>query len=188
MEGDQQERETTHAGQAPLGLVAQRPPNPHLPPSQHGLRSQSALMVTPCGEFALLVIRRSHSSTNPLVLRGPKNRLESGCLFLVKLAPGVGALHNLPVEVSRFIGRARELGELRQIVGGTRLLTLTRIGGARKTREGVCWSPRIRSSRIACCPRPSPRCWISVSGQGSRWGRRSPAICAIPGAPHARRL
>jgi non-specific serine/threonine protein kinase len=46
----------------------------------------------------------------------------------------VGALHNLPVDLSSFIGRAHELEELRKILGSSRLLTLTGIGGAGKTR------------------------------------------------------
>ena len=46
----------------------------------------------------------------------------------------MGALHNLPVDLSSFIGRAHELEELRKILGNTRLLTLTGIGGAGKTR------------------------------------------------------
>src|SRR5438132_13927790 len=44
------------------------------------------------------------------------------------------ALHNLPVELSSFVGRTRELGELERILRTTRLLTLTGIGGAGKTR------------------------------------------------------
>jgi predicted ATPase/DNA-binding CsgD family transcriptional regulator len=46
----------------------------------------------------------------------------------------LGALHNLPVELSSFVGRARELEELQKMLGSTRLLTLTGIGGAGKTR------------------------------------------------------
>ena len=42
--------------------------------------------------------------------------------------------HNLPVALTSFVGRARELDELRTLLTGTRLLTLTGIGGAGKTR------------------------------------------------------
>ena len=40
----------------------------------------------------------------------------------------------LPTDASSFVGRGRELGELRALLGHTRLLTLTGTGGAGKTR------------------------------------------------------
>jgi predicted ATPase len=40
----------------------------------------------------------------------------------------------LPADVSSFIGRGRELGELEALLGGTRLLTLAGTGGVGKTR------------------------------------------------------
>ena len=44
-------------------------------------------------------------------------------------------LHNLPAQVSSFIGRDGELAEVRALVGGGwRLVTLTGTGGAGKTR------------------------------------------------------
>ena len=43
-------------------------------------------------------------------------------------------LHNLPAQVSSFIGRDVELAEVRALVGGSRLVTLTGAGGAGKTR------------------------------------------------------
>jgi predicted ATPase/DNA-binding CsgD family transcriptional regulator len=43
-------------------------------------------------------------------------------------------LHNLPVQVSSFIGRDAELAEVRRLVSGARLVTLTGAGGAGKTR------------------------------------------------------
>ena len=45
--------------------------------------------------------------------------------------------HNLPGQVSSFIGRDTELAELRRLVGGSRLVTLTGAGGAGKTRLGL---------------------------------------------------
>jgi hypothetical protein len=38
-------------------------------------------------------------------------------------------LSNLPAQVSSFIGRERELAEVRALVGGWRLVTLTGTGG-----------------------------------------------------------
>ena len=42
--------------------------------------------------------------------------------------------HNLPHALSRFVGRASELDELRRLLATTQLLTLTGVGGAGKTR------------------------------------------------------
>jgi non-specific serine/threonine protein kinase len=41
---------------------------------------------------------------------------------------------NLPAPVSSFVGRERELAEIRRLLGATRLLTLTGAGGVGKTR------------------------------------------------------
>jgi predicted ATPase/DNA-binding CsgD family transcriptional regulator len=42
--------------------------------------------------------------------------------------------HNLPIRLSSFIGREKELAELRRLLEGNRLLTLTGAGGCGKTR------------------------------------------------------
>jgi non-specific serine/threonine protein kinase len=42
--------------------------------------------------------------------------------------------NNLPAQLTSFIGRAQELAEVRQLLGTTRLLTLTGSGGCGKTR------------------------------------------------------
>jgi len=42
--------------------------------------------------------------------------------------------HNLPAQVTRFIGREREMGEVKVLLATTRLLTLTGSGGCGKTR------------------------------------------------------
>ncbi len=46
-------------------------------------------------------------------------------------------LHNLPVELSAFIGRDQELAEVRALVEANRLVTLTGAGGCGKTRLGL---------------------------------------------------
>ncbi len=46
-------------------------------------------------------------------------------------------LNNLPAQVSSFIGRDAELSEVRRLVTGSRLVTLTGSGGAGKTRLGL---------------------------------------------------
>lgn len=42
--------------------------------------------------------------------------------------------HNLPIQVTSFIGREKELEKVRELLGRTRLLTLTGVGGTGKTR------------------------------------------------------
>ncbi len=45
--------------------------------------------------------------------------------------------HNLPAQLTSFVGRERELAELQQKLGATRLLTLTGVGGCDKTRLAI---------------------------------------------------
>ena len=47
------------------------------------------------------------------------------------------ASHNLPARLTSFVGRQTEMHELRQLVAGNRLVTLTGAGGAGKTRLAV---------------------------------------------------
>jgi predicted ATPase/DNA-binding NarL/FixJ family response regulator len=52
---------------------------------------------------------------------------------------------NLPLQLTSFIGREREVEEVRRLLGGTRLLTLTGAGGCGKTRLALCVAAAIRS-------------------------------------------
>ena len=68
-------------------------------------------------------------------------------------APGGGVvddprlLNSLPMQLSRFIGREAEVAEVRAMVSGSRLVTLTGAGVAGKTR----WrTPKTRLD--SCCP------------------------------------
>ena len=47
------------------------------------------------------------------------------------------ALHNLPMQLTSFVGREHELEEARQLLSDTRLLTLTGPGGTGKTRLAI---------------------------------------------------
>jgi non-specific serine/threonine protein kinase len=47
---------------------------------------------------------------------------------------GERRLHNLPAQLTSFVGRHREIEEVRQLLSTTRLLTLTGAGGCGKTR------------------------------------------------------
>ncbi|MCE7003614.1 hypothetical protein LWC34_12365 [Kibdelosporangium philippinense] len=42
--------------------------------------------------------------------------------------------HNLPADVTSFVGRGREISQAKQLLATNRLLTLTGIGGVGKTR------------------------------------------------------
>jgi len=53
------------------------------------------------------------------------------------MAGNPGLLTNLPAQASSFIGREVALAEVRRLVGGSRLVTLTGAGGAGKTRLGL---------------------------------------------------
>ncbi|HEY6396954.1 MAG TPA: BTAD domain-containing putative transcriptional regulator, partial [Solirubrobacteraceae bacterium] len=56
--------------------------------------------------------------------------------------------HNLPVELTSFVGRERELEEVCSLLGGTRLLTLTGTGGSGKTRLAL----RVARERLGDYP------------------------------------
>jgi predicted ATPase/class 3 adenylate cyclase len=45
--------------------------------------------------------------------------------------------HNLPSRASNFVGRERELADLRNLLNGTRMVTLTGAGGSGKTRLAI---------------------------------------------------
>ena len=47
---------------------------------------------------------------------------------------------NLPSELSSFIGRRRELREVKRLLGESRLVTLTGPGGTGKTRLACGWA------------------------------------------------
>ena len=50
------------------------------------------------------------------------------------VAPFPKILHNLPIQLTTFVGREREIAEVKDLLGTTRLLTLTGSGGCGKTR------------------------------------------------------
>src|SRR5215213_7053150 len=59
--------------------------------------------------------------------------------------------HNLPLELSSFVGREKELAEVERLLEETRLLTLTGSGGA--ARQGWLWRRRPswwKGTRTAC--------------------------------------
>jgi len=81
---------------------------------------------------------------------------------------------NLPVQVSSFIGRDRELSEVRALVASSRLVTLTGTGGCGKTRLSL----QVAAELLG---RPSDGVWLvelaAVTGQDDV----APAICEALG-------
>jgi len=59
-----------------------------------------------------------------------------------RVAPAVGP-SNLPVQLTSFVGRERELGAVRRVQAGTRLLTLTGAGGCGKTRLALALADEL---------------------------------------------
>jgi predicted ATPase/DNA-binding NarL/FixJ family response regulator/DNA-binding transcriptional regulator YiaG len=73
---------------------------------------------------------------------------------------------NLPIPISSFIGRRRELGELRVLLAGARLVTLTGPGGCGKTRLALelareALGDRGRAVRTQSSV-PSPQSWEGI--------------------------
>jgi len=62
---------------------------------------------------------------------GPVNELHDRP---AQRSPGAGACSNLPEPLTSFIGRERELVEIKRLLPGKRLLTLVGVGGIGKTR------------------------------------------------------
>ena len=50
------------------------------------------------------------------------------------MAPGARVTGNLSAELTSFVGRRGELAEVRRLLAGSRLVTLTGVGGVGKTR------------------------------------------------------
>jgi non-specific serine/threonine protein kinase len=81
-------------------------------------------------------------------------------------------LTNLPIPVSSFVGRGRELAEIKQIISNARLVTLTGVGGSGKTRlairvatelldsfhHGVWWVDFSSLSNPALVPQSVAKC------------------------------
>src|SRR5712691_2007295 len=52
--------------------------------------------------------------------------------------------HNLPLQLTSFVGREREIAEAKRLLGETRLLTLTGAGGCGKTRLALAVAAGVR--------------------------------------------
>jgi hypothetical protein len=71
----------------------------------------------------------SDATPSPLEVR------ESDRLIIVPGGPrDARSTNNLPLQISSFVGREKELAEVKRLLENTRLLTLTGSGGGGKTR------------------------------------------------------
>ena len=60
------------------------------------------------------------------------------------MAPGARVTGNLPAELTSFVGRRGELAEVRRLLAGSRLVTLTGVGGVGKTRLALRAAAELR--------------------------------------------
>ena len=89
--------------------------------------------------------------------------------------PSTGVLPgSLPRQLTSFIGRERELRDLKELLERSRLLTLTGPGGSGKTRLGLQLAAEVASGFPAACtswlwPRSGTRIWpvLDRAGRGS---------------------
>lgn len=70
------------------------------------------------------------------------DRASGGTTSLLSLAR-----HNLPAQSLLFIGRSREIAEVKQLLGTSRLLTLTGTGGTGKTRLALRVAAEVTAPR-----------------------------------------
>jgi len=61
-------------------------------------------------------------------------KLQQGNADITRISIDDHRRHNLPAQLTSFVGRRREIDEVRRLLAGTRLLTLTGAGGCGKTR------------------------------------------------------
>src|SRR5215469_6278276 len=60
------------------------------------------------------------------------------------MAPGTRVTGNLPAELTSFVGRRGELAAVRRLLAGSRLVTLTGVGGVGKTRLALRAAVELR--------------------------------------------
>lgn len=108
---------TAHGGQVLISLPTQELVRDHLPPG---------VQLRHMGEHRLKDLARAEHLYQLVAPDLPSEF--AGLRSLESVA------NNLPVQLTSFIGREREMAEVKRLLGNTRLLTLTGMGGTGKTR------------------------------------------------------
>lgn len=108
---------SAHGGQVLLSLPTEELVRDHLPPG---------IQLRALGEHRLRDLARPEHLYQ---LVAPDLPSQFPALRSLESVP-----NNLPVQLTSFIGRERELAEVKRLLGSTRLLTLTGSGGTGKTR------------------------------------------------------
>ena len=108
---------TAHGGQVLVSLPTEELVRDHLPPGAQ---------LRHLGEHRLRDLARPEHLYQ---LVAPHLLSEFGSLRSLE-----SVANNLPVQISQFIGREREMAEVKRLLSSTRLLTLTGMGGTGKTR------------------------------------------------------
>ena len=122
-----------------------------------------------------------------LGLAGPRRALFQAAARGHAAAAGVLAAHdplltrpgNLPAQLSAFIGREREVSEVRALVESARLVTLTGAGGCGKTRLGLQVAAELLDGS-------EDGVWVAELAAVTDQDGVAPAICAalrLAGAP-----
>src|SRR5260370_32126281 len=93
------------------------------PSKQIAERLAAVLNVAPEDRAAFLRFARGDPFAAPPHAKGPHGR-----------EPNQAPAHNLPLQLTSFIGREKEIAEVRQLLSTARLVTLTGPGGTGKTR------------------------------------------------------
>jgi predicted ATPase/DNA-binding winged helix-turn-helix (wHTH) protein len=91
---------------------------------ENTLRAQVSLLRKILGPEAIATVSA----------QGYRFTLEVTCLGAGPIPPATTPKHNLPQQLTSFIGRQKEIAQVKQLLGTTRLLTLIGTGGCGKTR------------------------------------------------------
>jgi len=115
-------------GHDPLAVISQHLHTPVVPPRTHNPNIPLAL------DALIVQLLSKQPEERPLSASEVGRILEHLDSSQAAPTPTERPRHNLPVQLSRFIGREREIGEVRRLLSKSRLVTLTGPGGCGKTR------------------------------------------------------
>ncbi len=164
-----------HGGQVLLSSAVAERVRCTLPPGA-GLR-----------ELGLVRLKDLSSPERVFQLTHPALRAEFPALRSLESTP-----NNLPQQLNSFVGREREMAEVRVMLAQHRLVTLLAMGGVGKSRlsiqlgaevledfpDGVWLVELAPIADVPTSRRPSPPCWASRRKPAGRARQRWRASCA----------